>query len=189
MDFKGIFDRHFFSNHHVEAQQLEMQMEQVYTHHECISYSSFSALLIATLDELCERSTTVCVAWDRPRTQAFNAFCRATGRPEVQLLDATEIALPRPHAALPLEHAPKGVLLRAGRPAGWLLELSGMSPLLYSAGMFVTQNPELAEKVRWARSSYGRRATAEIRICANGRISELQSHVLNQTLSTLRNTE
>ena len=182
MNFQGIFERHFFSNHHVEAQRLEARLEQLFVGHECVTFSSLSALLATALDELCDAGVTVHANWDEPRLHAINSLFGASGRQAVQDWSAaTEAATERVRICLPVAlgaciHA---VLLRQGEVAGLLLDLSGYSSLLRSAAVFVTQDAVLAEKVRWARSSYGRRAPASIGVAANGRFSEFQAHLLN----------
>ena len=84
MDFKELFDRHYFSNHHVEAQHLETRLERAFPGFACITYSSFPALLAAALDELCDEGARIGVAYDDQRLGSINAFFRATGRQEIR---------------------------------------------------------------------------------------------------------
>ena len=189
MSFSEIFDRHFFSNHHVEAKRLEARLEALFPGCECVTFASFPALLTTALDELCDGGATVHVAWDASKTGAINAFFRASGRREVQTWNKEAQAgvdeLGHGAAAGMARHV-HGALMRDGKAAGLLLEMAEESPLLLSAGVLVTQDGTLAEKVRWARSSYGRRAKATIRVAANGRFSEFQASLLNQAFDEAR---
>jgi len=189
VSFREIFDRHFFSNHHVEARHLETRLEASFQGCECVTFASFPALLTAALDELCDDGATVHVAWDASKTGAINAFLRASGRREVQAWNKEALSgvdALRQRAAPGMAQHVCGVLMRDCTAAALLLEMAGESPLLLSAGVLVTQDGVLAEKVRWARSSYGRRAKATIHIAANGRFSEFQASLLNQAFDETR---
>jgi hypothetical protein len=189
VSFKEIFDRHFFSNHHVEAKRLEARLEALFPGRECVTFASFPALLTVALDELCDDGARVHVAWDASKIGAINAFFRASGRQEVQAWNEEAQAgvdALRHGAAAGMARHVFGVLMRDGTAAGLLLEMAGESPLLLSAGVLVTQDGVLAEKVRWARSSYGRRSKATIHVAANGRFSEFQASLLNQAFDGAR---
>jgi hypothetical protein len=186
MNFKDIFDRHFFSNHHVEAKRVESRLEVVFAGCECITFSSLPSLIAAVLDELCEQSgAEVNMNWDERQIKGFNAFCHATGRKSVRnwsdaIQAATEVAYDGLHSGM--GGYLQGALIHSDEASGLLLEFSKCSALLDSAAVFVTRDTTLAEKLRWSRSSYGRRAAASIKIAANGRFSELQGQVLNSVL-------
>ena len=189
MSFREIFDRHFFSNHHVEAKRLEARLEALFPGCECVSFASFPALLTVALDELCNGAATVHVAWDASKTAAINAFFRASGRQEVQAWNKqaqASVDVLRHGPAAAMAKNVFGAMMHDGTATGLLLEMAGDSPLLLSAGVLVTQDEALAEKVRWARSSYGRRAKATIRVAANGRLSEFQASLLNQAFDKAR---
>lgn len=185
MDFKGIFDRHFFSNHHVEAKRLESRLEQIFVGCECITYSSLPGLLTAVLDELCEGGAEVHVNWDEQRLKSINTFFHATARKIVRTwskeIQAGVEAMSKGFAP-GLGGYIQGALIRGGEVSGLLLDFSACSDLLESAAVFVTPHTILAEKVRWSRSSYGHRAATSINIAANGRFSEFQAHLLNLVL-------
>ena len=186
MDFKDIFDRHFFSNHHVEAKRLESRLEQMFPDCECISYSSLPGLLTAALDELCEDDVVVHLNWDDQHLIAFNAFLHSTGRKSVSAwsneIQAGAEAMCKSIAS-GLGVYVRGALMRGKEAVGLFLDFAECSDLLESAPVFVTLDAVLAEKVRWSRSSYGRRrASASVNIAANGRFSEFQGYLLNSVL-------
>jgi hypothetical protein len=185
LDFKEIFDRHYFSNHHVEAKNLETMLERGFPGFECITYSSFPALLAAALDELCDDGARVCVTWDDQRLGSINAFFRATGRQEIIAWNEQAragIDALKQKSVPGLAQYIHGALMKGDEVLGAFMDFSGCSSLLVSAGVFATANPPLAEKLRWSRSSYGRRAPASIKLAANGRFSEFQAHLLNAVL-------
>ena len=182
MNFKEIFDRHYFSNHHVEAKSLEIMLERSFPGFECITYSSFPALLATALDELCDEGAKISVTWDDQRLGSINAFFRATGRQEILVWNEQAragIDALKQKSAPGLAQDIHGALIKGDEVLGAFMDFSGCSSLLVSAGVFATTNPLLAEKLRWSRSSYGRRAPASIKVAANGRFSEFQAHLLN----------
>ena len=186
MDFKGIFDRHFFSNHHVEAKRLEARLEQMFLPgYECVTYSSFPGLLTAALDELCAGDLKVYVKVDEPLLWRFNAFFRATGRSCVHAWSGevqAKVAAMSKGATPGLVMFINAVLVRDKEVVGLLMDFAECSDFLESAAVFVTPDAVLAEKVRWSRSSYGRRIPASVKIAANGRFSEFQGQLLNWVL-------
>ncbi len=181
LDFKPIFETHFFSNHHVQAQQAEALLEAQRPGQECVTFSSFAALVTAVADELASKDTPmVCVsssATTRQMLRSLNVFLQASARLPV-VLDPGAIDL-QPRA----QGRPADVLLLApGGARAELLDFTGVHPMLGSAGVFVSSNADWCEKVRWARSSYGRRGAAQVSIGANGRFSEFQAMLIQQAL-------
>jgi len=185
LDFQSIFDTHFFSNHHVHAQAVETRLETMFPGCECVTFSSFAGLLVSVLDELCDASTVLCgVPSDegaRERLASLNAFLTGSGRAPIRELPVAE----RAETVVPPESdwTADAWLLREGRVVARLLDACGTHPMLASAGVIVTAESSLAEKLRWARSSYGRRTSSSVRISANGRFSEFQAIVLQQALA------
>jgi hypothetical protein len=50
--FKKIFDRHYFSNHHIEAQKVETRLEKFFSGYEAVTFSSMPGLICAIIDEI-----------------------------------------------------------------------------------------------------------------------------------------
>jgi hypothetical protein len=186
MNFKDIFDRHFFSNHHLEAKRLESRLEAIFAGCECITFASLEGLITAVLDELCvDSGTSVNMNWNELKIKEFNAFCHATERKGVgnwndAMQTATKVIFG--NTLFSMEDYLQGALIHGDRASGLLLEFAQCSNLLDSAAVFVTRDATLAEKLRWSRSSYGRRAAASIKIAGNGRFSELQGQLINSAL-------
>lgn len=181
LDFKPIFETHFFSNHHLQAQQAEAMLEAQLPGQECVTFSCFAALITAVADELASKDTPMVCVSSRDQTRqtirSLNLFLQASGRLPVTLGDSAIDV----HS--PAQGRPADVLLSS--PDGVraeLLDFSGLHPMLGSAGVFVSSNAAWCEKVRWARSSYGRRSTSQVAIGANGRFSEFQAMLMQQVL-------
>lgn len=188
MNFKAIFERHFFSNHHVEAKRIESRLEDFLPGPcECISYSSLTGLIVATLDELCEDNTVVHVKCDDLNHKSLNAFLEATGRKKVAIwnleLQTCIETITKVEPTCDLSKYILGALMRGREITGLLLDFAESTDLLESAPIFVTWDRVLAEKIRWSRSSYGRRTSASVKIAANGRFSEFQGAILNSILN------
>jgi len=185
LDFKSIFDTHFFSNHHVHAQAVETRLEAMFPGCECVTFSSFAGLLVSVMDELCDANTELRGVSSREdareRLASLNAFLTASGRAPIRELTVAD----RAETVAP----PEGVwkagawLVRDGHVVARMLDASGFRPMLAGAGVIVTPESNLAEKLRWARSSYGRRTSSSVSISANGRFSEFQAIVLQQALA------
>ena len=190
IDFSDIFARHFFSNHHIEAKTLESLLEQLLTDFECVSFSSLPGLLVATVDELCDDEAkiyTITEKFSRPEHKLLelNQLLKATGRRQLLFKGEDEqvnIFRRSSYNFSSIDMMPTAVLIDQFGILGMFLDLATKQPILLSAGIFVTRNKKLAEKIRWSRSSYGRRENAVIKIAANGRFSELQAHLVISAL-------
>lgn len=184
-DFKPIFDAHFFSNHHVQAQAAEMQLESLFPGCQCVTFASLETLLIAVAGELCGPEVQLfnvsARAAARQSIEALGRFLAATGRPAIDALPPARQASLSNFAgnAWPMD----AWLVSAERVMAVLLDASGLHPMLAGAGLFITPDTALSEKIRWARSSYGRRATSSVQISANGRFSEFQAILLSEGLT------
>ena len=184
-DFKPIFDAHFFSNHHVQAQAVEVLLESLFPGFECVTFASLESLLISATIELCDTPVQLFnVSSREPIRQSIaslNRFLSATGRTPIEALPPARLAMLSRLAAntLPAD----AWLVREREVVGHLLDASGLHPMLAGAGLFVTPDAALSEAIRWARSSYGRRTTSSVRISANGRFSEFQAIMLMDGLT------
>ena len=183
-DFKPIFDAHFFSNHHVQAQAVEAQLESLFPGGECVTFASLESLLVVAVGELCDTSVELFNVSSREAVrqsiELLGRFLSATGRTPINALaPARQATLSKPAgAALPTDVW----LVREHQVIAQLLDASDLHPMLAGAGVFITPDPALAEKIRWARSSYGRRRPSSVRIFANGRFSEFQAVLLKNGL-------
>jgi hypothetical protein len=80
----------------------------------------------------------------------------------------------------------KVVLHKGNNLLGILLDFGKLDAIIASAPVFISQNKDYCEKIRWARSSYGRkRNDKKINIASNGRFSEFQAEVINNKLNNL----
>lgn len=189
-DFRIIFERHYFSNHHVEAIEVERRFEEIFQGFHCITYSSLPSLLVAVVDEICGASKSSngfsIVASNDSEIDGLNRFLRATMRRSEIVADDSVLAQcsaqagVRPGiASIPL----RAVVMSDSQVVGRCYDMAGLDSMLLSAGLFVTPEAEFAEKLRWSRSSYGRRAPTRINIAANGRFSEFQGRMVNNALN------
>ncbi len=192
-DFSEIFARHYFSNHYTEAKNLERLLEQALSYCECVTFSSLSALLVTATDELCDADANLCVAPGSDpvdvKVAGLNRFLHATGRHQVVIAAPYEYAQLTERARHEFgmdDIAPAAILIEKENIRGVFLDLATKVPILLSAGVFVTREANLAEKIRWARSSYGRRKSATVHIAANGRFSELQAYLVNSALDSCK---
>jgi hypothetical protein len=189
-DFREIFERHYFSNHHVEAIEVERRFESMFDGCQCVTYSSLPALVVAVKDEMTDPEGRLA---DLVRVNAgdaalggLNRFLEASGRRALRALENGEFERVRSASNLPFEcagQAASAILLDGSVAVGSLFDLAGLDPMLGSAGLFVTRDGAKAERLRWSRSSYGRREAAQITIAANGRFSEFQGHLINASLA------
>lgn len=187
-DFSEIFARHFFSNHHTEAKQLESRLEALWPGHECVTFSSFPALLIAAIDELYDANTNLYVISESDsmvlQIASLNRFLHETGRRQLIIAESDKYPYLLEQVKYGFDNegiSPKALLMENETIKGVFLDLSTKIPMLFSSGVFVTKDADLAEKIRWSRSSYGRRKSASINIAANGRFSEFQAYLINHT--------
>lgn len=189
-DFREIFERHYFSNHHVEAIEVERRFESMFDACQCVTFSSLPALVIAVLDETTDpEGRRIDLVRADPSDAALsdlNRFLAASGRRALRALGSDDLERMRDASALPFVCAGqqlRAVLLDGATAVGTLFELAALDTMLGSAGLFVTRDGAKAEKIRWARSSYGRREPAHIGIASNGRFSEFQGHLVNAALA------
>jgi hypothetical protein len=189
-DFSEIFERHYFSNHHVEAIEVERRFESMFDGCQCVTFSSMPGLVVAVFDEMCDAEGRPV---DLVRADAsdavlcdLNLFLEAGGRRALRALGKDELDRMRAASALPFVCAGqtvKAILVDGVTAVGALFDLAALDPMLGSVGLFVTRDGAKAEQIRWSRSSYGRRAPAQIAIAANGRFSEFQGHLMNAALA------
>jgi hypothetical protein len=189
-DFREIFERHYFSNHHVEAIEVERRFESMFDGCQCVTFSSLPALIVAVLDEMTDPEGRPVDLVQADASDAaigdLSRFLEAGGRRALRALGSDELERVRGASALPFVCAGqpvRAILLQGTTALGVLFDLAALDPMLGSAGLFVTRDRAKAEKIRWSRSSYGRREPAQIAIAANGRFSEFQGHLVNAAIA------
>lgn len=185
MEFKKIFERHFFSNHHVEAQLLEAELSNLFRGSECVTFSSFHSLLVSIIDEIhCEKDN-LSIDCNEAMLKDINLFLTATNRTNTTLWEFREEDIAQSDVANTEKKILGliiGLIKSNGEPKGFILDLSCTSPLANSCAAFITKDPALAEKIRWSRSSYGRLSSSRVNIAANGRVSEFQAMLVNDAI-------
>jgi hypothetical protein len=183
-DFKPIFDAHFFSNHHVQAQAVETQLEDLFPGCECVTFANLESLLIVVAGELCATPVQLFNVSAREAVrqsiESLSRFLSMTGRTPIHTLSPARQATLSQLAGNALSM--DAWLVREHQVIAQLLDASGLHPMLAGAGLFITPDAALSEKIRWARSSYGRRGASSVRIFANGRFSEFQAILLKDGL-------
>jgi len=184
IDFSSIFRSHFFSNHHTHAKEVESTLEARFLGYECVTFSGFASLVTSAAYEMCDARTRLFNVSKRPQTartiESLNHFLAATAQMQVEELSESERQ--RFLKDLPTNLFPDVLLVRDDVAKASMLDFPDIHPMMASAGVFVTEDAELAEKIRWARSSYARRAKATLNIAANGRFSEFQAVLMNHSL-------
>jgi hypothetical protein len=184
LDFHEIFDTHFFSNHHIQAKKLEATFEQRFDGLECVSFSSYEGLLITLCDEVCDARTGI---FSYPqgddnesKTQSLQAWLAHTHRPAIEQLTPEQARVIS--SKKPAHLQPQAVVLREAQLVAYVLDGARWHEMLAGAGILLSADAQVAEKVRWARSSYGRNGKAQISIASNGRFSEFQAMLIEQAL-------
>ncbi|MFS8152576.1 hypothetical protein [Vreelandella titanicae] len=189
MNFEEIFSRHFFSNHHIEAQTLELELCTFFKNCECVTFSSFCGLLASINDEVCGTEDNILIDCDNFEIQNINLFLHATNRKGVLEWSSKndDIASLKIKFAIKNKNISiyiKGIITNNFEKKGFILDFSGTSELINSTAAFVTPDPLLAEKIRWSRSSYGRQSKSNVTISANGRVSEFQAKIVANKISS-----
>jgi hypothetical protein len=185
-DFNEIFARHYFSNHYTEAINIEKYYENKFKNYNCITFSNVEALIIAIIDEICDKNYKIYYEVNREKEKrkinGLNKYLEVTQRiviEEKKIVDNEDIVNVFGSEAFMYKKLIFAYISRDNKHEGLILELNNDISMLNSAGLFVTKNLKFAEKIRWSRSSYGRRNDSDIKIAANGRFSEFQGYILN----------
>ncbi len=187
MEFNEIFNRHFFSNHHVEAKQLEETLEKAFEGYDCVSFSSVLGLVSAIYDEIITDDDIFYVYENEKILINLERFLSATNRKmRIKTLPSSSrklsiLACDKDNAYFN-DYIFGGVVMN-NKVIFVILDFSKISVWLRSAAFFITQDSELSEKIRWSRSSYGRRTKSFVNIAANGRFSEFQACLINESIS------
>lgn len=179
--FKGIFRRHFFSNHHVESKRVESFFQNHYPQHECVTFNSFENLTIACIDECIQSSQQFHISSMVSGLYAIKNLCVITRRILPNELNHEMLIrlVSNKKTNSPFLEYVRGVITSETRVLAFLIDFANIHPLLRSGALLVTDQSETAEKIRWARSSYGRTADSSVNIAANGRFSEFQGVLAN----------
>ena len=183
-DFASIFESHYFSNHHNHAQEVEAKLENKFAGYECVTFSSLGALVTSVAFEFCVNNMFLVNVSRSEETycsiDGMNRFLHvATG---IQITKSSENLDHLIADNLPLNLNPDLLLIEGDICRAALVDMRHCHPMLESSGIFVTNNAGLAERIRWARSSYGRRGDAVVNIAANGRLSEFQAMLFNNSI-------
>ena len=188
LSFSRLFFRHYFSNHYTEALSAEKKFSRETSEKHSVAFSNLETLVIATHDELkcdgveidlCDSSLQF-LAW----VNRLNRVLERTGRDTFDIterrwgLAEREFFYPRLTGLL----SPSFVLQKDGVKVGRIYDLGKSAALLKAGAIITTPSDRVAEKLRWARSSYGREGNAEVNIAGNGRFSEFQGRVLRGVL-------
>ncbi len=183
-DFAPIFETHFFSNHHLQAQALETQLEALFPGCECVSFASFEGLLTTVAGEMCKAPAQLFNVSSRDAVrqtiESLNRFLSLTGRAQIRTPSSACQATLTGVAADALRT--DAWLVQSQRVVARVLDVSGLHSMLGCGGVFISPDAALSEKIRWARSSYGRRGESGVRVFANGRLSEFQAIMLMDAL-------
>ena len=186
--FKKIFDRHFFSNHHIEAQELEKCIEKSFKGYEAVTFSSLTGLICAIIDEIITLEIQLSFIDKDSKYESINKFLKETRNINDRLRKLDDLYLQQ-KVNITLGNKSmfgKVVLHEGSNLIGILLDFGKLNKIIASAPVFISKNKAFCEKVRWSRSSYGRRKPSEkINISSNGRFSELQAEVINKCFNNL----
>ena len=52
LNYKDIFERHFFTNHSTEAKRIESYLENLFQSKNSVSFSNSAHLILAIIDEI-----------------------------------------------------------------------------------------------------------------------------------------
>lgn len=189
IDYQNIFQRHYFSNHHHEAQNLEKYLSFATQFNECVLLSSFEVGATFILDELLnfdesEKFTAECRYEGQEKSEQLKSFLCATGRSQLKLTFTHEAVAADLSANIRSERSI--IVKSASSTLAILLDLGGAHSMINSLGVFLSQEPKIAEKARWYRSSYGRQSDSNVMIQANGRVSEFQALTVMMALSEVK---
>jgi hypothetical protein len=186
MDHSRIFERHYFSNHHTEAINLEKRLEKEFPKMECVTFSNIESLWVAVIDEICEDNINLYSKTGLNTMERINRFFKATKRRQMKnwstISKKTQQLVQN---IVPINYLDflVGTLTDKDKLSGIFLDFGKCSEFISSAPIFISNNKMFCEKIRWARSSYGRRfKISDLKIASNGRFSEFQGLIVNSFL-------
>ena len=186
--FKKIFDRHFFSNHHIEAQELEKRLEKSFSGYEAVTFSSLTGLICAIIDEVIDLDIQLSFIDNHSKYESINKFLDETRNINYRLKKLDDLHLQQKLNIILGKNRRFGefILHEGNNLIGLILDFGKLDNIIASAPVFISKNKIFCEKVRWSRSSYGRRkSTEKINIASNGRFSELQAEVITKCYNNL----
>lgn len=184
--YTDIFERHYFSNHYIEAQKVEESFRLFFKAKNAILYGNLNMLIMAIVDEV---GGTI---YASPLFPIANCNCllEATGRPSIIKKDNNftfrdfKDFSPRLWSEKISKHI--SFLYVDEKPSALIINIA-LSANITNISVLVTNSQDLARKLQCARSSYGREGLTEVNIKSNGRISEMHSLEINNILNKYLN--
>ena len=178
--YQRIFDRHYFSNHYIESNKVEAQLKETYSKKHAVIFANFLLLTMAAKDEL---NADIAIDMQTEFIKKVNSILKTMGRRPVRKKTINDDENFR-KLVQPLKRAPKalsGYLYVDDEPNSLIIS-KNLSGLITNITALITDDNLVAEKIRWARASYGRQGRATIKLKSNGRVSELHALEMNSFL-------
>ena len=171
--YQKIFDRHYFSNHHIEAMQSEAMLKEIFSKKHAVLFSNFLTLIMALNDEL---NANLAADLSIKSISVLNDFLRATERREIRQKTDKDVENFLTFME-PFNNKLKwniSYLYLGSKPNSAILGID-LPNMITNITALITDDDEIAEKMRWSRASYGREGSADINIKSNARVSELHA--------------
>lgn len=189
--YARVFDRHFFTNQHIEATLLEEKMAHYYGFNYCVSYSNYMLLICSVVDEFMSPSSCnynasaallSCSSLLSQRTHGFIMNTRKLDSSRYAFVDtkcAHNIHLNDVIASshLMLEDA-------CDTTSSLCIAIQCHHDGLTASGAFMlTSSLEVFQILQNSRCSYGVQCHRPVSVSSNGRFSEFQAVSLDGVIS------
>jgi len=198
---KKIFKNHYFSNHWEFAMALEAELANITENKHNITYMNSSVALISLLhilamdgegDIIVSKGVSL-YPWVKSSLEYFGKDINQGGEQESKEDDIfisiemafaeTRMKPARPDRTIVIPATLK-CHEKMYNECIFVYDMSEETCFGASTGAFVSTNDEdIADKLRWMRSSYGRTGSVSVPINGNGRFSEMQAA---EALSVIR---
>ena len=152
--FKKIFDRHYFSNHYIEAQEAESLLKDIFVVKHAVLFANFSTLVMSLEDEL---NANISANLPMKTINRINQFIKATGREKINAIIDEEIVKFGKYISK-LENFSEwitGYVYIDDLPNSLIFNIS-LENEITNITALITDDDIVAEKMRWSRASYGR---------------------------------
>ena len=190
---KGVYDRHYFSNHHVLAAELEKCLSQKTGMEHNITYMNSSISVITllhiyginkssrillspgviTYDWVINSIMYLDIPYVEYDDQETDEICSVAFLLESDIVEFN-IDASRFERVIVLPTSFNCRLFNTKQAI--IFDMSIETEFALDSGAFVSLNEaDTAHKLRWMRSSYGRTGHVEVPINSNGRFSEIQA--------------
>ena len=140
--FKKIFDRHFFSNHHIEAQELEKRLEKSFSGYEVITFSSLTGLIYpAIIDEVIDLDIQLSFIDNHSKYESIIKFLDETRNINYRLKELDDLHLQQKLNIILGKNRRFGefILHEGNNLIGLILDFGKLDNIIASAPVFISK--------------------------------------------------